>query len=143
MVRVTRRYRFHSSHRLHSPSLSEAQNESTYGKCNNPYGHGHNYVLEVTVRGDVDPQSGQAVPLAQMDRLVQDSVLRVYDHRHMNADIAEFSGAWVPTTENVAVDVLRRLQQAWTGTFPQGTPVLDQVRIHETKNNIFTVAAHE
>ncbi len=134
-VRLTRRYRFAASHRLHSPQLSEEENCVLYGKCNNPYGHGHNYVVEVTVRGPVDPTLGRAVDLESLDHLVQVTIVKPFDHRNLNQDVAEFMGALVPTTENLAAIVQSRLSAAW----PAGLPPLDRVRIFETRNNIFEI----
>ena len=75
MIGVTRKYRFAASHRLHAPQLSERENSDLYGKCNNPYGHGHNYEVEISVHGPVDPATGHAVDLVELDRLVQAAVL--------------------------------------------------------------------
>jgi 6-pyruvoyltetrahydropterin/6-carboxytetrahydropterin synthase len=134
-VRLTRRYRFAASHRLHSPQLSEEENCALYGKCNNPYGHGHNYIVEVTIHGPVDPISGRAVDLESLDSLVQGTIVKQFDHRNLNQDVAEFMGALVPTTENLAAIVQSRLSAAW----PSGLPPLDRVRIFETRNNIFEI----
>src|SRR4029077_3443542 len=86
VIHITRKYRFSASHRLHAPGLSEEQNFETYGKCNNPYGHGHNYEIEVSARGPVEPRSGHAVDRAALDRLVEDQVLGPFDHRNLNAE---------------------------------------------------------
>ena len=134
-IRLTRRFRFAASHRLHSPQLSEEENGSLYGKCNNPYGHGHNYVVEVTVRGPVDSQLGRVADLEQLDQLVHANIVKQFDHRNLNEDVAEFSGPLVPTTENLAAVVQARLSTAW----PAGLPPLDRVRIFETRNNIFEI----
>jgi 6-pyruvoyltetrahydropterin/6-carboxytetrahydropterin synthase len=129
-VKLTRRYQFSASHRLDTPALSEEQNRSLYGKCNNPFGHGHNYVLEVTVIGEPD-ESGQIVGREALDALVRDRVLVRFDHHNLNTDIAELSGI-VPTTENLAVAIEKALDDPW--------PLrarLDRVRISETERNIF------
>ena len=132
MIRLARRYRFSASHRLHAPELSAEQNAEIFGKCNNPYGHGHDYVLEVVVRGTPDGQTGLLTPLHRLDSFVNEAVLRVYDHKYMNAEIEAFR-ATPPTTENVVVDIDRRLRAAW----PFGEqPALDTVRIFETRRNI-------
>ena len=89
-MRVTRRYRFAASHRLHSAAFTEQQNRELYGKCNNPYGHGHDYVLDVTAEGPIQPASGQVVHISTLDRLVTERVLRDFDHRYFNADLPEF-----------------------------------------------------
>ena len=99
-MRLTRRYRFSASHRLHSPAFSEDENRELYGKCSNPYGHGHDYVLEVIAEGTMDPVSGQVVHVPTLDRLVSEEVLQDFDHRYMNADLGEFK-TMVPTSENI------------------------------------------
>ena len=110
MTRVTRRYKFAASHRLHSSELSEPENRHLYGKCNNPYGHGHDYVLEVSVAGPLDTVSGQVVNVQALDRLVNQHILQDFDHRYFNADVREFSGDLVPTSENILRVIERRLE---------------------------------
>ena len=139
MIRVTRRYEFSASHRLHVPGLPEDENQRLYGKCNNPFGHGHNYVLEVSVRGPVDERSGRAVDPAALDRLVRERVLQVFDHRNLNEEVETFSRL-VPTTENLGLLIHERLKQSWTGAFPGAWPQLEKVRIAETERNIFEVS---
>ena len=90
MTRVTRRYRFAASHRLHSNQFSQEENRELYGKCNNPYGHGHDYVLDVTAEGPLDAVSGRVVSIPALDRLVSETVLRDFDHRYFNADVRDF-----------------------------------------------------
>ncbi len=92
MTRVTRRYKFAASHRLHSGRFSEEENHELYGKCNNPYGHGHDYVLDVSVTGPVDTASGQVVNIEALDRLVGQQNLRDFDHQYLNADGKHHSG---------------------------------------------------
>jgi 6-pyruvoyltetrahydropterin/6-carboxytetrahydropterin synthase len=137
-VHLSRRYVFSASHRLHSPALSEAENKEIYGKCNNPYGHGHNYEVEVTVRGRVDPVTGRAVDLAALDRMAEAEILAPFRHRNLNEEVAVFRTE-PPTTENLANEVLRRLREAWAATFPAGRPQLEKVRIWETERNICEV----
>ena len=139
-IRLTRRYRFSSSHRLHSPVLSEDDNRRVYGKCNNPYGHGHDYVLEVTVAGEPDARTGRVLPLALLDGLVRRVIVEPMDRRDLNSEIDEFA-ALVPTTENLAVVVARRLHEAWPHALAGVEARLDKIRIHETKNNIFEISA--
>jgi 6-pyruvoyltetrahydropterin/6-carboxytetrahydropterin synthase len=141
VFRVTRSYRFAASHRLHAPQLSEAQNEAIYGKCNNPFGHGHNYVLEVTARGPAD-DSGRTLDPGRLDDLVERQVLTPFSHRNLNVDVHSFAGR-VPTSENLAVEICRRLKDNWAAVFPGEWPKLDRVRIAETARNIFEVKAHE
>jgi 6-pyruvoyltetrahydropterin/6-carboxytetrahydropterin synthase len=140
VIQVTRRYSFSASHRLHTPSLSEEGNRLLYGKCNNPFGHGHNYVLDVSVRGPVDARSGRAVDPAELDRLVRERVIAELDHRNLNEQIEEFQRI-VPTTENLGLLIHSRLQQAWPSVFPGEWPRLEKVRIAETERNIFIVDA--
>jgi 6-pyruvoyltetrahydropterin/6-carboxytetrahydropterin synthase len=134
MTRLTRRYRFSASHRLHAASLTEAENRELYGKCDYPYGHGHNYELEVSVRGDVDPSIGMLVRIEDLDKLVAGRVIRDMDHRDLNCDVPEFARL-VPTTENLADVVSSRLKVAWTGTFGASGVRLDGIRIRETGKN--------
>ncbi len=134
-MKLTRRYRFAASHRLHSPEFDEAENDRIYGKCNNPYGHGHNYVLEVTVRGPVDAVTGRVVDVPVLDGFVQQEIVSRYDHRNLNVQVEELAGL-VPTTEVVSRAIHTRLSQSW----PPALPVLERVRIWETRNNIFEVS---
>ena len=142
MFRVTRRYAFAASHRLHSAELSEEENRQLYGKCNNPYGHGHNYVVEVSVRGPLEGTTGRAVDIAVLDELVGREVVRPFDHRNLNREVAEFAGV-VPTSENLAIEICRRLKRNWKQVFPGDWPRLEKIRIGETPRNIFEVRADE
>ncbi|HZT30512.1 MAG TPA: 6-carboxytetrahydropterin synthase [Bryobacteraceae bacterium] len=142
MIRVTRRYRFSASHRLHAPQLSDTENRELYGKCNNPFGHGHNYEVEVTVRGPVDARSGRAADIGRLDQLVEQQVVAAFDHRNLNAEVAAFRDL-VPTSENLGVEVCRRLKQSWQAAFPNEWPRLEKIRIAETGRNIFEVSQHE
>jgi 6-pyruvoyltetrahydropterin/6-carboxytetrahydropterin synthase len=135
VLRLTRRYRFSASHRLHADALSEAENAAAYGKCNHPFGHGHDYVLDVTVRGAVDARTGRVVDLEQLDGLVQDCVLRDFEHRYLNEETAEFREL-VPTSENVARVIAARLTAHWDARMSGGAR-LDIVRLEETKRNRF------
>ena len=138
MMKLTRRYRFSASHRLHAPSLAEDENQQIYGKCNNPFGHGHDYVVEVVVRGEVDGETGRVVDLKRLDGLVRREVVDPFEHKNLNLDIPEFRNV-VPTSENVAVAVAQRLRKAWDAEFGQA-PWLDLIRIHETRRNIFEIS---
>jgi 6-pyruvoyltetrahydropterin/6-carboxytetrahydropterin synthase len=137
MTRVTRRYKFAASHRLNSGQLSERQNGELYGKCNNPYGHGHDYVLEVSVTGPLDAVSGQVVNVQALDRLVHEQILRDFDHRYFNVDVPEFMGDLVPTSENILRVIESRLSTRWRGVFPGNWPRLEGIRLQETKRNRF------
>lgn len=132
-MRLTRRYRFCASHRLHAQSLPDDENDRIYGKCNNPFGHGHDYAIEVTVRGDIDESTGRVVDLARLDDLVRREIVEPFDHRNLNADVPAFQ-SMVPTSENVAVEAARRLRAAWTFG---DSPALEKIRVHETRRNIF------
>jgi 6-pyruvoyltetrahydropterin/6-carboxytetrahydropterin synthase len=138
---VTRQYQFSASHRLHSTELSDQQNRDLYGKCNHPYGHGHNYVVEVTARGPLDGH-GRAVDIGALDGLVRREVLAHFEHRNLNVEVVRFAEE-VPTSENLAVEVCRRLKGNWRSVFPGEWPKLQKVRIGETRKNIFEVEADE
>jgi 6-pyruvoyltetrahydropterin/6-carboxytetrahydropterin synthase len=135
MIQVTRRYRFSASHRLHAPQLSEELNREIYGKCNHPFGHGHNYILEVTVGGAIGGD-GRVVDPRRLDCLVEQEVIQRLDHRSLNADVPEFSEL-VPTTENLAVVIAGRLDACWKQMFPGGGPRIEKIRLEETGNNSF------
>jgi 6-pyruvoyltetrahydropterin/6-carboxytetrahydropterin synthase len=134
-IELGRRYHFSASHRLHSEHLSEEENYRVFGKCNNPFGHGHNYVLEVSVSGKVDPTTGMIADLADLDGFVERAVLQVFDHKSLNEDVAAFQEK-VPTTENLCIDIYARLK-----SFPHAQ--LERVRIEETRNNSFEYAGEE
>jgi 6-pyruvoyltetrahydropterin/6-carboxytetrahydropterin synthase len=129
-VRLTSRYHFSASHRLHTPALSEEENYALYGKCNNPYGHGHNYVIDITVEGRPDA-SGQIVNRMTLDNLVKENILARLDHRNLNVDLAEFQSK-VPTTENLAAAIQESLERNWT----LGAKLV-RLRISETDKNSF------
>lgn len=128
-VTLTRRYSFSASHRLHSSKMTEAENQRLYGKCNNPYGHGHNYEVEVTLAGPIDPATGMIANLAELDAFVQQQVLADFDHRYLNEEIPVFKKT-VPTTENLCIEIYNRLK-----AFPGAR--LERVRIEETSKNSF------
>jgi 6-pyruvoyltetrahydropterin/6-carboxytetrahydropterin synthase len=131
-VLLTRRFRFAASHRLHTSALSDQENRRLYGKCNNPHGHGHDYVLEVTVEGAPDA-TGQIVDRMKLEELVQNRVIQELDHKNLNLDRAEFLTD-VPTTENLASLIQGRLLSGWN--LPAK---LKTVRISETDRNAFTL----
>jgi 6-pyruvoyltetrahydropterin/6-carboxytetrahydropterin synthase len=134
-IELGRRYRFSASHRLHSRKLSEEENRRVYGKCNNPYGHGHNYVVEVNVSGTVDPATGMIANLADLDSFVEREVIEPFDHKSLNEDVAAFREN-VPTTENICKEIYQRLKH-----FPKAR--LERVRVEETGNNTFEYAGEE
>lgn len=131
MLTLTRTYEFAASHRLHAPALSHDENLRLFGKCNNPNGHGHNYVLEVTVSGQQDPQTGFITSLEELDKAVHQEVVDRYDHRNLNEDIPEFANR--PTTsEIVALEIFARLDGKIPGQ-------LEAVKLFETARNAFEV----
>jgi len=110
-VTVTRRLMFNAAHRVHNPALSEAENASLFGKCNNPNWHGHNYTLDVSVRGPVDPKTGYVIDLGALKRLVEERVVDKIDHKNFNLDV-DFMHAVIPTSENIIVAIWRELEPA-------------------------------
>ena len=128
-VYLTRRYGFSASHRLHNPAFSAEENRATYGKCNNPHGHGHNYSVEITVSGPVDPQTGMVCNLADLDGWVSENLLERYDHQDLN-HLQEFAQK-VPTTENLCVEIYELLHRGFKKAH------LEKVRIEETMMNSF------
>lgn len=131
-LELTRRYALAASHRLHNPELSAAENERLYGKCNNPYGHGHNYFVEVTVTGPVDSTTGMIASLDDLDRYVRHEVIEPFDHTYLNEDVEAFRNQ-VPTTENFCMEIFERVKN-----FPGAAVV--RVRIEETSRNSFEYA---
>jgi 6-pyruvoyltetrahydropterin/6-carboxytetrahydropterin synthase len=134
-VELGRRYRFAASHRLHSERLSGEENQRLYGKCSNPHGHGHNYVVEIGVSGRVDPATGMIANLADLDGFVERAVLEPFDHRSLNEEVPAFREQ-VPTTENLCIEIFRRLKP-----FPHAK--LERVRVEETSNNSFEYIADD
>ena len=128
-VHLTRRYMFSASHRLHSDEFSPEQNRAIYGKCNNPYGHGHNYTIEVTVSGPVDAQTGMVCNLVDLDGFIHAEVLERFDHQNLNT-LPEFANL-VPTTENLCIAIYDIVKRGF------GKAHLDKIRIEETMMNSF------
>jgi 6-pyruvoyltetrahydropterin/6-carboxytetrahydropterin synthase len=133
-MRITRQYRFAASHRLHSDLLSEGENRRVFGKCNNPFGHGHDYALRVCAEGEPDPETGLLCDISALDRIVEETVLRQVRDRNLNDWDAFSASARVPTTENLAVVAVERIREAWPAVFGAG-PRLAGVTIHETRRN--------
>ena len=129
---LTRRYMFSASHRLHSDAMSEAENAATYGKCNNPHGHGHNYMLEVTVSGPVDEATGMVCNLVDLDGFVHTKIIDRFDLQNLNT-MPEFASA-VPTTENLCIAIYDILRRGFRFAH------LDRVRFEETMMNSFEYA---
>ena len=129
IAHLTRRYRFSASHRLHSWQMSADENRATYGKCNNPHGHGHNYTLEVAVSGPVDESTGMVCNLVDLDQFVQKAVLSRYDLENLNT-LQEFSRT-VPTTENLCIEIFEILRRGLRHAH------LERVKLEETMMNSF------
>ncbi|OXS75761.1 6-carboxytetrahydropterin synthase [Domibacillus enclensis] len=128
MVRLTKRYHFCTAHRLHSEQLSQEENDRLFGKCNNPYGHGHNYYLEVTVSDRPDPITGMIVDLSQLDALVEKEIMERFDHKHLNLDTEEFKEL-NPTSENVTIVIWDLLKDSLKNLYKIG--------LYETEKNYF------
>eukprot|EP01113_Clastostelium_recurvatum_P036388 TRINITY_DN5176_c0_g1_i1.p1 TRINITY_DN5176_c0_g1~~TRINITY_DN5176_c0_g1_i1.p1 ORF type:complete len:157 (+),score=40.53 TRINITY_DN5176_c0_g1_i1:49-471(+) len=126
-VYITRRETFSSAHRLHSRLLSDEENKEIFGKCNNPNGHGHNYVLEVVLAGPVDPKTGMVMNLTDLKRILHEEVISLVDHRNLDIDVEGLRDL-PTTTENFAVWIWRQLQPRMQG-------LLYEVKLHETENN--------
>jgi 6-pyruvoyltetrahydropterin/6-carboxytetrahydropterin synthase len=136
MVYLTRRYRFSAGHRLHNDALSAEENRLVYGKCNNPNGHGHNYLLEVTVGGSIDPATGMVFDLVALDGIVTARVLDKLDHKNLNLDMDNFQ-TQVPTTENLCVEIYKLLRAPLEHAGAERGLQLDRVRLEETSLNSF------
>jgi len=129
IVRVTRRLHFSAGHRLHNPRLSDRENREIYGLCNNPNGHGHNYGVEVTLKGEIEPRTGYVFDLKRLKHLVQETVLNDVDHANLNVDVPWLEGV-IPTAENIAVHIWRRLAEV----LPSG--MLERVVLWESERNV-------
>jgi 6-pyruvoyltetrahydropterin/6-carboxytetrahydropterin synthase len=121
LVYLTRKCEFSAAHYYHNPEFSAEENQRIFGKCNNPNGHGHNYTLEVTVKGKVDPRSGFVVDLKALKDVMAREVLDALDHRHLNLEVPDFRDR-IPTTENLAIVIWQRLQ-----------PKLDIAQLHRVR----------
>jgi len=130
MILLTRRATFSASHYYWNPAWSEEKNREVFGRCANRNGHGHNYTLEISVTGMIDKVSGFVVDLKWLKDLIELHVLSVYDHRHLNHEVPEFSSL-IPTTENIAVSVWKRLEPHVAAA---GGATLSRVRVYETQD---------
>ncbi len=133
---LSRRYRFAASHRLYADELSEDENQRIFGKCANANGHGHNYQVYVTVKGQIDPDTGMCCDLVALDELVNDRVVRRYDHRHLNLDVEDYVDH-IPTGENI----VRHVWDLLDGRIPSAS--LYKVRLVETRDNAFEYAGED
>lgn len=124
MVLLTRKAEFSAAHYYWNDAWSQQENEKVFGKCANRNGHGHNYTLEVTVAGEIDPVSGFVVDLKALKDVIEREVIRVYDHRHLNLEVPEFRSV-IPTSENIAIAIWNRLEKKIAGAR------LQRVRVYE------------
>ena len=127
-VTITRRLLFNAAHRVHNPALSDAENKALFGKCNNPNWHGHNYTLDVSVKGDVDEKTGYVIDLAKVKAIVEREVIAKVDHRNFNLEV-DFMQGVIPTTENIVVGIWRVLAPALAPA------TLSRLVLWETPNN--------
>jgi 6-pyruvoyltetrahydropterin/6-carboxytetrahydropterin synthase len=127
-VTVTRRLRFNAAHRVFNPSMSDEENDATFGKCNNPNWHGHNYTLDVSVEGPIDDRTGFVLDLSKLKVLVERELINIVDHRNFNLDVPFMKGV-IPTTENIIVQFWKILQPAI------GPAKLTRLVLWETENN--------
>ena len=125
---VSRREVFSSAHRLYNPAFRDEENENIYDKCNNYHGHGHNYVLEVVVEGEIDDSTGYVIDLKKLKKIIIENVIRKVDHKHLNFDV-DFMKDVIPTAENIAVKIWDQL----VDKIPQGR--LYKIKLYETENN--------
>lgn len=130
MIYVSRRETFSASHRLHNPAFSDEENINIFGKCNSPNGHGHNYIVEVTVSGDVNPATGYVVDLKQLKEIIRVNIINKVDHKNLNMDVDFLKGV-ITTTENLAINFWKLLKDK----IPNGK--LYSIKIAETENNFF------
>ena len=128
-VYVTRKMHFNAAHRLHNPAKSDAWNRETFGPCNNANWHGHNYVLEVTVAGEPDPDTGCVIDLGLLKNIINETIIDKVDHKNLNLEV-DFMNGLIPTTENFVVAIWEELVEA----LPAGR--LHAVRLYETERNI-------
>ncbi len=128
MVYLTRKVEFSASHLYHNPALSPEENRRIFGKCNNPHGHGHNYVLEVTIAGEPDPRTGMVLDLKELKDILQREILDRMDHRFLNYEVPELAGK-IPTTETIAMAIWQLLEPRINH---RGQGQLHRVRLYET-----------
>ncbi len=142
MLYLTRRYRFCAGHRLHNEALDDGENRRIYGKCNNPSGHGHNYLMEVTVAGPIDPSTGMVYDLLALDRIIEKQVMERFDHKNLNLDVENFRTR-IPTTENLCLEIFNLLREEIEGLEPGHSVRLNRVRLEETSLNSFECLAED
>ncbi|MCI0450407.1 MAG: 6-carboxytetrahydropterin synthase [Chlorobi bacterium] len=130
MVYITRRFNFSASHRVYNPSLSDEENFKIYGKCSNPNGHGHNYIMDVTVAGEVDSKTGFVMDLSELKGIVTSSIIKKVDHRNLNTDV-DFMNGVLPSTENIAIKFWEQIEKK----INTDKRKLHSIKIQETVNN--------
>lgn len=131
MLYITRRVVFSAAHRLHNPALSDEENKNIYGECNNPDGHGHNYVLEVTVRGNISNKTGMLIDLKDLKKIITEKVINKVDHKYLNYDV-DFMRDIIPTAENIVIQFWKILKEVLS----KENAELYELRLYETDNNI-------
>jgi len=135
-IYVTRKIEFNAAHRLFNPDLSDEENRQIYGKCAGEYGHGHNYLLEITLSGIIDRRTGYLFDLKALKKILEEEIAARFDHRHLNHEVSELSGN-VPTTEILAV-IIWEILESRLGTITNQEVCLHEVKIHETGKNSVT-----
>lgn len=131
MLYITRKVNFSAAHRLHNPKLSDEENRAIYGECNNPNGHGHNYVLEVTVRGNVPDKTGMVIDLKDLKKIITENVIKKVDHKYLNHDV-DFMKDIIPTAENLIMQFWEILKEI----LAEKNTELYELKLYETDNNI-------
>jgi 6-pyruvoyltetrahydropterin/6-carboxytetrahydropterin synthase len=130
LVYITRRFHFSASHRVYNPEFADDKNYEIYGKCANPSGHGHNYIMDVTIAGDVDPQIGFVMDLTELKHLVEKRIIEKVDHHNLNTDV-EFMKDIIPSTENIAIKFWEQIEPSINNSHRK----LHSIRLQETVNN--------
>lgn len=128
VIKLTRKLEFSAAHFYHNPKMSAEENRRVFGKCNNPHGHGHNYVLEVTVAGEPDSETGMILDLSELKQILEREVMARFDHRHLNHDVPELAGK-IPTCEEITAALWRILEPKID---PTGRAHLDHLRLYES-----------
>lgn len=134
MIYVTRKSHFNAAHRLHNPDKSDEWNREVFGKCNNPNWHGHNYVLEVTVVGEPDPETGYVIDLGDLKSIIQTNILDKCDHKNLNQEVPFLEGV-IPTSENLVKAFFQELEDDISAK-AYGPSKLHSVKLFETERNI-------
>ncbi|MCB0734705.1 MAG: 6-carboxytetrahydropterin synthase [Flavobacteriales bacterium] len=131
-ISVFRKAHFNAAHRLHNPNLSAERNQELFGKCNYPNYHGHNYVLEVKITGEIDPETGYVIDLGVLKGLIEQYVVKAFDHRNLNLDVPDFKEL-NPTVENIAIVIYKKLRAAISEHLELG------IRLYETERNFVEI----